>query len=705
MTTKWGINTDEADKAVYDAFDEINYNDSVTEKDIEFIISTIAKEAPHDIQSIKQIFYGMLSAFTKVVIHHTVSSKNSGAGKTYILVLVSGYFPKVYVIPLNGMSDKAMLYKAGIMVVEQEDGQLAPLDSLIGPLEIEQESTEDKKYAKELEGKIKDLKDRAEKLIVLENKIILLLDTTQDGMFNALMSMVSQDTKEDQRYEYVDTSSHIGTRSNRFRGVPAIFTCQVVDDSKNTRYAEKLRRFIHVIPNTSNEKIQTAVDQMSLNCGLTSEEYDDEVVSIEDKDRAHKICDKLVNKLKEHTKHLGPKESGIKIFFPLSISQSIPSGENEVWSMTVADRLFKYLAIITKVNMDSRPRVIDTITEKFYPVATFEDVRQALELMSTASSALRPYIIDWYNNVFLPAYNDLDRKASVLLDSKGNVIMKEIYVGVNTKQLSDKTAEIMGVSKANAKDILQQYLYPMWNLGIIDRVKSEIDRRGYIWYPVEQGNIHTLFTDPDDKRLEVFEPSFYPTKEYIEDNSRTFVKYSSEGTGVNDKRLKLVDPKGNNITVSELVDRYLYNPETAFKEPSKENNHNHDDNNDPTSPYPLKNNLTDSSNNVIEDGELLVNLHDKPRKQFHVYIGRQQRWGPPGKAEGDDGYFGNPYTEKEYGRDECLRLFEIYFYKRLIQDPEYFRRIHGLKDKVLACWCTPEPCHGDIILEYLNSVK
>jgi hypothetical protein len=233
-------------------------------------------------------------------------------------------------------------------------------------------------------------------------------------------------------------------------------------------------------------------------------------------------------------------------------------------------------------------------------------VKGALELMATAANALRAYIIDWYNSVFLPAYNDLEGKVSVLLDSKGNTVMKEIYVGVNTKQLSDKTAEIMGVSKANAKDILQQYLYPMWNLGIIDRVKSEIDRRGYIWYPVEEGNIPTLFTDPDDKRLEVIDPSFYPTKKYIEDNSRTFVKYSSKGEGPTEKRLKLVDPEGYNITVTQLIDQYLNNPEIAFKEPSKENNHNHNYNhnhNNDSPSYPLKNNLTKFPKNVTEESQ------------------------------------------------------------------------------------------------------
>ena len=33
--------------------------------DVQFVITTIAKESPYDVISIKQIFYGMCSAFTK----------------------------------------------------------------------------------------------------------------------------------------------------------------------------------------------------------------------------------------------------------------------------------------------------------------------------------------------------------------------------------------------------------------------------------------------------------------------------------------------------------------------------------------------------------------------------------------------------------------------------------------------------------------
>ena len=212
---------DEFDNNAYEAALEIVKQQEeaqrVTSDDIEYVLAVIVKEAPHDKQSIKQLFLGMLSAFTKLPFHHAISSKDSGAGKSYLLVLVAGYMPRMYVVSLTGMSDKAMLHKAGILVVENDDGEPVPLDPLLERLEDNKEelveqlnnlprittSKDQRRILKEtianINAEIKDLKMKAEKLIVLENKIILLLDTTQDSLFNALMSLVSQDTKDDQK--------------------------------------------------------------------------------------------------------------------------------------------------------------------------------------------------------------------------------------------------------------------------------------------------------------------------------------------------------------------------------------------------------------------------------------------------------------------------------------------------------------------------
>jgi hypothetical protein len=148
--------------------------------------------------------------------------------------------------------------------------------------------------------------------------------------------------------------------------------------------------------------------------------------------------------------------------------------------------------------------------------------------------------------------------------------MKEIRVGVNTLQLSEKTAGVFGGQKPNSEDILKHYLYPLLNLGIIDKVRSNIDSRTNIYSPVEAGNINTLFADPNDPRLEVTDPAYYPTKECIEESCRTILEYCSKDGGVNDRKYRLVDHEGKDITPEELVERYLYNPEVCFKEPSKE---------------------------------------------------------------------------------------------------------------------------------------
>ena len=69
MTNNNGIDTDEIDRESYDMAKELvereELNQCVTSENIDFVFSVIKKEAPHDKQSIKQLYLGMLSAFTK----------------------------------------------------------------------------------------------------------------------------------------------------------------------------------------------------------------------------------------------------------------------------------------------------------------------------------------------------------------------------------------------------------------------------------------------------------------------------------------------------------------------------------------------------------------------------------------------------------------------------------------------------------------
>jgi len=73
------------------------------------------------------------------------------------------------------------------------------------------------------------------------------------------------------------------------------------------------------------------------------------------------------------------------------------------------------------------------------------------------------------------------------------------------------------------------------------------------------------------------------------------------------------------------------------------------------------------------------------------------------------GCFGNPFSVKTYGREECLRLFKEYFLDRLEVDPSFAEAVLLLKGKRLGCVCKPKDgfggkilCHGQIMVAWLN---
>jgi hypothetical protein len=505
------------------------------------------------------------------------------------------------------MSDKALMHEPGINVIlDEETGNTIPIEPMINERKTKIEDLKKQlKRANKLDDdqkndvkdqidtlfeEIKDLMDTSQKLIVLDNRIILLLDTAQEGLYNTLMSLISQDTSEDQLYQFAEkkSSGKMGAPKNRLRGTPAMFTAQVVDDTRQVRYQEKNRRFIHVIPNTSSDKIKSAISLIGKKYGLLPEEYDEQVVSKNDKERAKVTVDKLVEKLIDHSKLFEPKDSGVRILFNESIAHGVIKDSDDVWAMTVMDRTIRYLSTITKVNMDSRPKIVDTETGRFYPIATFADLKETFELMAMAASTLRPYIADWYNKVFLPTFEANKEQPYELKSKRGYVISSEIRVGINTEQLSEATQKTLGTGKLGSDTILKSYLYPLLNLGYIDKVQSNIDRRSNIYFPIKEGtNISSTFKNEDNLRLEVAE-EYYPSKSFLVESMRTFVEYYDRGG----MKYKIIDHNGIPIAnLDELIDRYLNDAELCFSPPSCSNKKTriHD------------NSIEDSSNGVDEE--------------------------------------------------------------------------------------------------------
>ena len=75
--------------------------------------------------------------------------------------------------------------------------------------------------------------------------------------------------------------------------------------------------------------------------------------------------------------------------------------------------------------------------------------------------------------------------------------------------------------------------------------------------------------------------------------------------------------------------------------------------------------------------------------EYDVYIGRGSRYGNPFRI-GIDG------TRKEV----------IAKYKQWIEtQPDLLDSLHELEGKRLGCFCSPQACHGDVLVELINLRK
>lgn len=85
----------------------------------------------------------------------------------------------------------------------------------------------------------------------------------------------------------------------------------------------------------------------------------------------------------------------------------------------------------------------------------------------------------------------------------------------------------------------------------------------------------------------------------------------------------------------------------------------------------------------------IVNLKTHPSPDA-VYIGRP-------------GPFGNPFVIGPDGsRSEVIQKFRDYFHERLKIDPDWKKKVEGLRGKTLSCYCAPLNCHGEVFEAYLN---
>lgn len=76
------------------------------------------------------------------------------------------------------------------------------------------------------------------------------------------------------------------------------------------------------------------------------------------------------------------------------------------------------------------------------------------------------------------------------------------------------------------------------------------------------------------------------------------------------------------------------------------------------------------------------------RDPYDVSIARPSKWGNPFKI-GRDGT-----------RSEVIAKYEAWLHTQ----PDLLAALPELRGKVLGCWCSPLPCHGDVLARLAEEV-
>lgn len=103
-------------------------------------------------------------------------------------------------------------------------------------------------------------------------------------------------------------------------------------------------------------------------------------------------------------------------------------------------------------------------------------------------------------------------------------------------------------------------------------------------------------------------------------------------------------------------------------------------------------------------------LQDWMNDKNNIYIGRagivfikNEKTGNKERFPKKSSPFYNPSKIGKHGnRDQVIEKYKNYILKKLEQSQELMNLLKSMKGKKLGCWCHPEKCHGDVLLELIN---
>lgn len=526
---------------------------------LEYVFNVIKKEVRGEDRLIRQLVYTGLSAYTTNPSNLAINAP-SGEGKTHAIAhTIIDLFPSKDVLVLTGTSQKFIFHKEGRLVIDTgKNGRdrykdvTEQVESLIDEMAELKDSEKEQYKLKIKRAELKELEKNVKKLIDLNHKILVFLDSPPKELFEALMPLLSHDSYYSE-YVYVDTHHGIKTKTNILCGYPAVIFAAAIDYSEWKRWPEVQRRFIITNPKMEISKYQEAILLAGKRHALPGLLYEQQVVSDKEKEYARQCISYLKDQILSISNSYQVKQAMSYNPFYTAVACSLQVEARKATMMSTADRILGWIELLPVIRYEKRPRV--RVGNKLYPIALFEDLAEAMKLMEY-SNGLRPYVIEWYNEVFLLTYlakNDVDRKKM----SNGEE-REEDRIAVTSRELAEATKQLKQKS-CTVKQIYETFLAPLHNEGYIDYEKSQIDNRQYIYYPVLGTKVYKLFGNDKSTnfsyryRIPVSNPFIFPSKMILGFQFLSDLRNSSARPDLSDISF---DHQGNSASLGKILSYY-----------------------------------------------------------------------------------------------------------------------------------------------------
>lgn len=90
----------------------------------------------------------------------------------------------------------------------------------------------------------------------------------------------------------------------------------------------------------------------------------------------------------------------------------------------------------------------------------------------------------------------------------------------------------------------------------------------------------------------------------------------------------------------------------------------------------------------------LPTVVNKRKSQYDVYIGRPSMWENPFPIDDSCGHT----------REYVIEKYREYIYEKIRTCEITLDDLLSLQGKRLGCYCAPKPCHGDILVEIVQTL-